>query len=91
MSVGFSGVGDADVRLIATDNSGADHPCKCNHLVNDAKAYIGDWSVDLPVAQIKQWQLQSRPFDQWIEIRNIAAQAGQGTQAQIVTSDNPGL
>jgi hypothetical protein len=44
--------------------------------------------VNLPQNSIRQWQLQSRPFDQWIEIRGISLHPGQKTNVTIATSDD---
>jgi len=46
------------------------------------------FGVNLPQTSIHQWQLQTRLFDQWIEIRGISLHPGQKTNVKTVTSDD---
>jgi RNA polymerase sigma factor (sigma-70 family) len=90
IAIGCSGLGnDTDIRVVAIDLSKKVHPCKTLHLLTNSTLAMGEFSSDLPEALIKEWQLQTRPFDQWIEIRHVALHAGQNTHVEIVTSDDP--
>jgi hypothetical protein len=84
-----SGVGgdDPDVRMVAVDDAGNEHPALTETTISDGTTTIGQFFSELPRASIKKWEFQTRPFDQWIEIRHVALRPGQKTQVQIVTSD----
>jgi RNA polymerase sigma factor (sigma-70 family) len=83
-----SGLGNMDVRGIAIDQSGIVHQVQPINGSSADQSMAGECAVDLPMSQIKRWELQTRPYDQWIEIRHIALHADQGTDVQIVTSDD---
>jgi RNA polymerase sigma factor (sigma-70 family) len=86
--VGFMGkVTREDVRLVAVDFSGRQVPAESGSSVSNGAGTMTQYSVDLPPRSIRQWQLQSRPFNQWIEFRDISLHRGQKTNAQILTSD----
>jgi hypothetical protein len=56
--------------------------------LSNIAAMMGEFRTDVPTALIREWQVQSRPFDQWIEIRHVALHPGQNTKVEIVTSDD---
>jgi hypothetical protein len=51
---------------------------------------VEECAVNVPLSQIKGWQLQTRGYGQWIEIRHIALHADQSIDVKIVTSDDRG-
>jgi len=55
--------------------------------LSNSAAMMGEFRTDLPPALIKEWQVQSRPYYQWIEIRHLAPHPGHKTKVEIVTSD----
>jgi RNA polymerase sigma factor (sigma-70 family) len=80
---------NTSVRLVAVDSANREIPATTMSLMSDGNAVMGEFRSDLPLAVIKQWKLQTRPFDQWIEIRHISLHPGRQTNVQIVTSDDP--
>ena len=77
-----------DIRLVAIDRTGRQTPAQGWSSVGNTGGSIGEYSVHVPPSSIKQWQLQTRPYNQWIEIRNISLHRGQSTSVEIVTSDD---
>jgi len=78
-----------DTRIVAIDRAGKTVLARSVTNAGDgATTFAGEYSVDLPLNLIQQWQLQARPFDQWIEIRGISLHPGQKTNVTIVTSDD---
>jgi hypothetical protein len=73
-----SGLGgdDLDVRMVAIDDTGRTYPAQTTGFISDSAVIIGEFLSDLPPASIKQWEFQTRPFDQWIEIRHVAVHPG---------------
>jgi hypothetical protein len=90
LMVACSGLGnDLDIRVVAIDQSGAEHPCGYSNGSNDGRTIIHYCNVALAPADIKQWKLETRAFDQWVEIRHISLHSGQASTVQVATSDNP--
>jgi hypothetical protein len=79
---------DPDVRLVAADRGGKQVVATAVSSVGDATGRMGEYSVRLPQSSISEWQVQIRPFDQWIEFRHISLHRGQKTAVQILTSDD---
>jgi hypothetical protein len=44
--------------------------------------------MPLPLNAIRSCQLQTRPYNQWLEIKNISLTRNQVTTPQITTSDD---
>jgi RNA polymerase sigma factor (sigma-70 family) len=76
------------MRMIAIDNAG--HQIQANgwSSVGSAAGLIIEYTVRVRIASIKQWEFQSRPLNQWIEIRNVSLHRGQPSSVKIVTSDD---
>ena len=86
----YSGSGaDGDFRMLAIDRAGGEHPAHLTNSIGNGSTIIGEFVSDLPIDQIKKWELQNRPFDQWIEIRHVSIHPGKNAGVQIATSDNP--
>ena len=77
-----------DFRLLVTDRAGKDHPAEPGSMSKSPSGFVGEFATNLPLNSIRSCQFQSRPFDQWIEIRNISLNPNQVTTPQIATSDN---
>ncbi|MGD0767710.1 MAG: sigma-70 family RNA polymerase sigma factor [Tepidisphaeraceae bacterium] len=77
-----------DVRLVAIDRAGNIIPAAGTHTAGNDSSFVGEYLVTLPPDSIRQWQLQTRPFDQWIEIRGISLHPNQKTTVTTVTSDD---
>jgi hypothetical protein len=41
----------------------------------------------LPVDRVTEYRFQTRPFDQWIEVRYVSVHPGTVTRVEIVASD----
>jgi RNA polymerase sigma factor (sigma-70 family) len=77
-----------DVRVVAVDRAGKIVPATGAGSASNNSGYVGEFSVTLPQNSIRQWQIQTRPFNQWIEIRGISLHPGQKTNLTTVTSDD---
>jgi hypothetical protein len=76
-------------RIIAIDQAGTEHQLYPTRMMSDPNGREGDFTVRLPLAQIKELWYQERSFDQWVEIRNVSLHAGKQMKPQIITSDDP--
>lgn len=79
---------DMDTRLVALDRTGKIIPASGASSVSNNSGYIGEFSVASPQNSIREWQVQTRPFKQWIEIRGISLHAGKKTNVTTATSDD---
>jgi hypothetical protein len=77
-----------DVRFTAIDRAGKPVPTNCVNATGSADTLVAEYNVNLPLKSIREWQLQSRPFDQWMEIRGISLHAGQRKNVTAATSDD---
>jgi RNA polymerase sigma factor (sigma-70 family) len=84
----YNGLPNQDLRMVAVDRAGNLVTADGAGNINSANNYVGEYSVPLSQNAIRQWQLQARPFNQWIEIRGISLHSGQKTNVTIVTSDD---
>ena len=69
--------------MVAIDDAGHEHPAVTETTIGDGTTTIGQFLSELPKASIKQWEFQTRPFDQWIEIRHVALHPGEKTQVDV--------
>ncbi len=76
-----------DLRMMAIDRNGATHVGSSRGRDQSENSVTAEFDVQLPSEAIDHWEVQVRPFDQWIEIRNVAVRPGENNQVQIVTSD----
>jgi hypothetical protein len=76
------------MRLVAIDRAGHQIPADGWSSVGGSGGLAAEYAVRLPVASIKQWEMQSRPLNQWIEIRNVSLHRGQPSSVKIATSDD---
>jgi RNA polymerase sigma factor (sigma-70 family) len=81
------GVNDVDTRLVVYDKSGKQHTARGYSMASSESGFVGDFGIDLPIASIQKCEFQTRPLNQWIEIKNISLHAGKMTDVQISTSD----
>jgi RNA polymerase sigma factor (sigma-70 family) len=88
MVIAMVGVGNVDTRVLAVDNTGRQIPAMFRNRSSNEKAMVAEVSVRAPLASLKECQLQTRPFDQWIEIRGISSALNQTTAVKAVTSDD---
>jgi RNA polymerase sigma factor (sigma-70 family) len=78
-----------DIRLVAIDQLGQLIPAQLlSGVWDDDQTALAEFTVRTPARSIKQWQIQTRPYNQWIEIRNISLHRGQTTSVKIATSDD---
>jgi hypothetical protein len=79
---------EQDLRLVAIDTSGNVVPANVFTTGGSQNSFVGEYSVALRPSAIRQWELQTRKFDQWIEIRGVSLHAGQKTNVTVATSDD---
>jgi hypothetical protein len=89
MVIAATGLQQLDFRLVAIDRNGREHPASGYTSASSRTGLVCEFGVrGVSVNSIKEWRLQTRPYDQWIEIRNISLHSGQITNVQVVTSDS---
>jgi RNA polymerase sigma factor (sigma-70 family) len=81
------GANAGDTRLVVVDKSGKQHVAQGYSSAGSQNGFAGEFGVNLPIASIRSCEFQTRPFDQWIEIKNISLHAGKMTNVQVSTSD----
>ncbi|HWB53474.1 MAG TPA: hypothetical protein VG722_04750, partial [Tepidisphaeraceae bacterium] len=77
------------ISAIAVTTSGKEIRGYIASSTSTDKARIMEIAVPVAKRDIKEIQLQTRPWNKWIEIRHIALHPDHKTQVQIVTSDGP--
>jgi RNA polymerase sigma factor (sigma-70 family) len=78
---------NADVRLIARTKSGNTLEFSAGTISAAGNVTMTDAGLTAPMNEIKSIELQTRRYNQWIEIRHISLHADQKTNVQIITSD----
>jgi|GEM_PF-3055090 len=78
---------ETEARLVAIDAAGRVHTAQSRETTSDAGTTQARFSYDVPLASISEWDLQSRHFDEWIEIQHVSAQPGAKTHLKTWTSD----
>ena len=74
---------DAEVRVVAVDNEGAQHTGQCRE--SSSTGAFSQMTVvfsGLPLAQAKEFQFQARPY-QWVSFRQVSLEPGQRTAVAI--------
>jgi RNA polymerase sigma factor (sigma-70 family) len=76
-------------RVIVIDTSGAAHDVIPQQMSDNGKTQNFTYVVPaVPLAKVKEIQVQTRPFDQWVEFRNVCIDPKQHTDLTIATSDD---
>jgi hypothetical protein len=75
-------------RVIVIDTGGAAHDVMVQQMGDNGKTQTFVYNVPVSPAKVKEIQVQSRPFDQWIEFRNVCIDPKQHTDVMIATSDD---
>jgi len=86
----FELVGDPQARLVAVDAAGRTHAGELGG-VGGGGSKLFTAKFDLPLKKIKEFQLQSRPYDEWAEFKDISLQAGQKTRPWVLTRGPKGV
>ena len=82
--------GDANLatRVVATDKSGVTRTADLRRLSSSGTITTGEYQVRLPLRGLKEFAFQARPYDQWIEIRNVCLDPAKPTKVETATSDS---
>ena len=76
------------IRVLSVDMAGKQHSSSGgNSATNDKGRCVGTLRFPLPLAQVREFVLQSRPYGGWVDFRDVSLRPGVQTQVQIVTSD----
>ena len=75
-------------RMIIVDTAGASRAISSNIRTHDAKFSNVSYSVQMPLASIKEIDFDVRPYNQWIEISNICLDPAHPTEVKITTSED---
>jgi RNA polymerase sigma factor (sigma-70 family) len=85
------GGGKEATRVVAVDRAGRTRVAAMRRGVMSAGGVsTGEFRVDLPLSELSEFQFQTRPYDQWIEIRNVCLDPGKPTKVETGTSDGEG-
>jgi RNA polymerase sigma factor (sigma-70 family) len=76
-------------QVIVIDTAGKPHTVTAQGIGSNGATQHIDYIVRLPLQRVKEIQLQTRPYDQWMEIRDVCFDPAHPTQIKIVTSDDP--
>ena len=79
-----------ETRIAAVDLKGGRHLGRRSHGAAAALARTTARFDKLPLAQIKEFQFQVRPY-RWAEFRNVSLQAGHRTNVEVRDADVTGL
>jgi RNA polymerase sigma factor (sigma-70 family) len=78
-----------DYRVVVIDKAGHQEVANGGGSATGGSTMAGTYNTSVPPTNIQQLLYQSRPFDQWIEIRNVCIDPAHPTQPTIATSDAP--
>lgn len=81
------GEGQQASRLLALDINGNRLEVTAVRITNDGQIQKGEFTLPVPLNMLKSIELQTRPFDQWIEFRDVCMDPAHPTHPTIVTSD----
>ncbi|HEY7088588.1 MAG TPA: sigma-70 family RNA polymerase sigma factor [Tepidisphaeraceae bacterium] len=82
---------DMAYRLVAIDKQKQRHLCSQRHSMSNGTATTTEFVVPIRLDAASMVIYEQRPYDQWIEIRNISLHPGKPTPAVVITSDTRGL
>jgi hypothetical protein len=77
-------------RVVAIDQGGRPHTVRLRRMVHSRGIATGEFQVNMPLRGLKEFQFQTRPFDQWIEIRNVCLDPAKPTKVETATSEAEG-
>jgi hypothetical protein len=75
-------------RVIVIDSDGGAHDVIVRQIGDNGMTQNASYVVPIPLAKVKEIQVQTRPYDQWVEFRNVCIDPKQHTDVTIVTSDD---
>jgi hypothetical protein len=72
-----------DKRLIAVDQGGKEHTCATSFGTSIKDVYFLDSSFDLKPSQIKEYRLQTRPYDTEVQFKDVSLDRDNRTDVAI--------
>src|SRR5262249_54077416 len=72
-----------------THSTGHQRAANIATMTSSQNGTMAEYVLPGRVKNFKSCVLQTRPFDQWVEIRNVPLNSGKATNLEIKTSDNP--
>lgn len=82
-----SGRFDGQDQMIVVDTAGADHQVWPNRTTG-GKLLTSEYSVPIPLNNVKELRYDVRPYDQWIEISNLCLDPSHPADVRIATSED---
>jgi hypothetical protein len=79
-----------ETRIVAVDLEGHQHLGFRSYESSTALARTTARFDELPLAQIKEFQFQVRPY-RWAEFRNVSLEAGYRTNVEVRDAEGTGL
>jgi RNA polymerase sigma factor (sigma-70 family) len=75
-------------RIVAIDTAGREHPAYITEMSGSLLGQTGKLRAPLPLARIREIRYESRPYNAWIELRNLSPDPGRPARVEVVTSDD---
>jgi len=74
-------------RVVAVNRAGQVREARVRRMVGSGQISSGEYAVPFARKDLKELQYQTRPYDQWMEIRNVCLDPAKPTKVEVVTSD----
>jgi hypothetical protein len=74
-------------RVVAVDRNGQERVARIRQMVTSGGIVSGEYSLPVARKDLKELLYQTRPYDQWIEIRNVCVDPTKPTKVEVVSSD----
>ncbi|HEY7115266.1 MAG TPA: sigma-70 family RNA polymerase sigma factor [Tepidisphaeraceae bacterium] len=74
-------------RVVVIDKAGKSHTAQTMRAASSGAVTSGQYHADVLPRDIKELRFQTRPYDQWIEIRNVCVDPAKPMKVETATSD----
>jgi hypothetical protein len=80
--------GHVDWKWVGIDAAGREHDPRSTSMTGSLFGATGSLEFQAPSDSLKTLEIRQRPYDQWMEIRNVSLYAGELKPVEVVTSDD---
>jgi hypothetical protein len=87
MFVHGGGGGNEAERVVAVDRTGQMRGASIRRMASTGAIVSGEYVIPFARTDLKELQFQTRPYDQWIEIRNVCVDPAKPTKVEVGSSD----
>jgi hypothetical protein len=83
------GAGDENdaMRVVVVDRAGQVRNAQIRQLTTAGKLATAEYNVPVARKDLEEMQFQTRPYDQWLEIRNVCVDPAKPTKVETASSD----